>query len=646
MAKDELFRKLCTKPVLSIGWHLAHADSADDFATDPFGYADFGSHLDDRLHHLCQEVRSYRYRPRHLLGIDIPKSGLSVRPGNVLPVEESLLLHAIMYLLAQRLDSKLSPNVYSFRLHRDWQKRAKRGESLFKEGDEEIPFLKHKTVRKLDPFEAWYAAWPDFDKQTARAVHEFGCKFLTKTDISAYFENIDLRILETQLRSLLRRDEDAIFEILFRILDGWTRVTTTGTPIGRGIPQGEDVGRFLGNLYLIPLDAALDQFCRRHGGHWCRYMDDVKVMTKTEAQARESVFLINNVLRQLHLNLQGSKTRILTGEELDAEIYDPDGELVAGVIDEVQKLLPLTRSNSKQVTGELKKLSPLLPRFRKKSGKAVSQLDGDGSRLFRRMMTAYGMAARPHLIYPAFEALRQLPDLRILNKSLRYLTQQPVDRHDEITERLLKLIEDDGLLFPYQVAVVLDTFRHLHPASPWSVASRIRRYALDRKRFWYVQQKAGEAISYFPYREEYAATVAERLLGDEHPWVRRAGCLLLVRAPVEVVRNRVQKLICHPDHRLSRAALYWNRFITDPQFADQTLARFTKGNQNDRSFVFYIPAFYAIRCSPEPSIVARLSRTAAAFIASRSAKVRWHAEMLVEQCAWATQEHEAVAISA
>jgi hypothetical protein len=369
-------------------------------------------------------------------------------------------------------------------------------------------------------------------------------------------------------------------------------------------------------------------------------MDDVKVMTKTQTQAREAVFLINNSLRKLHLNLQGSKTRILTGKELNEEIDDPDGELVSGVIEEVQKLQPVTRSNTKQVTAALKKLSPLLPRFRRQSGKAVGQLDGDGSRIFRRMMTAFGMSGRPHLVKPALEALRQLPDLRILLKSLRYLMQQPYERHDDITERLLTLIEDDALLFPYQVAVVLDAFRFLHPADPMRIASRIRQYAFAVRRFWYVRQKAGEAISVFPYRESFAQTIAQQLIDDEHPWVRRSGCTLLVRAPVQFVRQRVQRLVYHPDHSVSRAALYWSRFINDTPFADQFLARFAKGHPTDRSFVFSIPGLYAVRCNDEKSVGARLAMTVKPFTASKSARLRWHAVNLMQQCAWATENSD------
>ena len=238
MAQNEMFKKLCRLETVNIGWHLAQNDSRDDFVTDPIGHSDFARNLRDRLAHLIEEVQNDRYRPRYLLEIDIPKSGLSVRPGNVLPIEEATLLHTIVFLLAPLLDKNLNKSVYSYRLHQDWDRRAKRGESLFREMDIEIPFLKKSTTRTINPFEAWYERWPAFERDASLAYTEEGFTHLTKTDIAAYFENIDLRTLELQIRNLLKRDEEKILQLLFRILEGWTRVTSTGTPIGRGIPLG------------------------------------------------------------------------------------------------------------------------------------------------------------------------------------------------------------------------------------------------------------------------------------------------------------------------------------------------------------------------------------------------------------------------
>ncbi len=528
MAQETLFRELCKANILKIGWNLAQLDSRDDFISDPVGYADFASSLTERLAHVLEEIRDNRYRPRHLIELDIPKSGLSVRPGNVLPIEEATILHSIVYLLAPRLDPLLSENVYSYRLHKDWTIRVKRGKSLFKDDEQELPFLKGKTIRRLSPFEPWYLAWPEFDRERIKAAREAGYSHLTRTDIASYFENIDLRLLEAQLRTLLPK-QGALMQLLMRILESWTRVTSTGTPIGRGIPQGNEASSFFGNIYLIPLDEALKKFCSRHDAHWFRYVDDVEVYSKDYQTARDVVFVINEELRALYLNLQGSKTEILSGAKLDKVRSSSESEAIEAVWSELERIDCRAVKNRRKVTSTLKNLKPILTRFRKGLPESAQNLSKRDSRVLRRLMTLYGRCGRTWLRKTAFSALEEPPNLRMLHKCLRYLRQMPYKEHEAISRQLLKLVEGETFPIPYHSAMVLETIRLMHSSNGGKgLAAQIRKYALSRKRDWTIRQKALECIASLQVREDHAVNLAKRYLKDEHPWVRRAALVLLV----------------------------------------------------------------------------------------------------------------------
>src|SRR5208283_656801 len=174
MAQDQLFKKLCRPEIIRIGWHLAQSDSRDDFVRDPVGHTDYASNLAIHINYLIEQLQAYRYRPRHLIEVDVPKSGLSVRPGNVLPIEEATILHSIIYLLAPKLDKKLDASVYSYRLHPEWEKKVKNGESLFREVNIVLPFLKNRTLRTISPFDAWYERWPAFEKDANNAAVKEG----------------------------------------------------------------------------------------------------------------------------------------------------------------------------------------------------------------------------------------------------------------------------------------------------------------------------------------------------------------------------------------------------------------------------------------------------------------------------------------
>lgn len=634
MAHDQLFKELCKPEIMRVGWHLAQADSRDDFVTDPIGHADFASNLDHRLQHLVEQVQTHRYRPRYLLEVDIPKSGLSVRPGNVLPIEEASLLHAIVYLLAPLLDKQLDKAVYSYRLHPDWKKRIKKPASLFRESDIEFPFLKRSTIRSISPFEAWYELWPDFEAEAIKACTEERYTHLTKTDIAAYFENIDLRLLENQIRSLLKREEDKILQVLFRILEGWTRVTSTGTPIGRGIPQGNEISSFLGNLYLVPLDRALSKFCKGRDAKWFRYVDDVKVFTKSERDAREAVFVINEALRALHLNLQGSKTDILSEDRLADELDNTDFELVDKTIDLVRKMKPKDPSDRKRITEHLKPLSTLVTRFRRGLPGSVTPLDGRENRLFRRLMTLYGFCERTHFMKPAFAAMTYLPDLRILNKTLSYVSHLDIRTHDETIKRLFELLESDELPFPYQRAMVLRAIANLHPSNPNRVASRIRAYCLKNKQHWVVVQKAIEAIVVYPYQTRYSFTLSIKYLRHEHPMVRRAACVMLTRSPKHELRKRLNELIYYADPGVNRLALYFQRLIRDKNFANQNLARIRKGSKSDFAFQRSLPHLYSLAATEEKGIAREVHHFITNYFLTKSPKNRWQREMLLELTKW------------
>ena len=634
MAHDQLFKELCKPETMRIGWYLAQADSRDDFVTDPIGHADFTSNLDHRLQHLVEQIQTYRYRPRYLLEIDIPKSGLSVRPGNVLPIEEASLLHAIVYLLAPLLDKRLDEAVYSYRLHPDWKKRIKKRGSLFREGDIEFPFLKRATIRSISPFEAWYELWPDFEAEATKACTEEGFTHLTKTDIASYFENIDLRILESQIRSLLKREEDQILQVLFRVLEGWTRVTSTGTPIGRGIPQGNEISSFLGNLYLVSLDRALIKFCKKRDAKWFRYVDDVKVFTKSEKEAREAVFVINEALRFLHLNLQGSKTDILSGDRLADELDNADFELIDKTMDLVRKMKPKNPSDRKQITKHLKPLSPLVAQFRRGLPGSVTSLDKKKNRLFRRLMTLYGFCERKHFIQPAFAAMMHLPDLRILNKTLVYVTHLDIRTHDDMIKRLFELLESDELPFPYQAAMVVRAIANLHPSNPSKVASRIKAYGLKNNQHWVVVQKAIEAIVVYPYQAKYALTLSKKYLRYDHPMVRRAACVLLIRSPVHALRKNLEELIYYADPGVNRLALYFQRLIRDKNFAKQNVARMRKGSKSDYTFQRSLPHLYAVAATEDKEIAREVYRVIKNYPSTKSQKNRWQREMLLERTKW------------
>jgi len=634
MPENALFRELCKPETLRIGWHLAQLDSRDDFVADPVSYEDFASNLSDRLGYIVREIRHQRYRPRYLTEIDVPKSGLGIRPGNVLPIDEAALLHAVVYVLAPKIDRRLSDHVYSYRLAKDWQKRVKRGRSMFREGDDEIPFLRGVTIRRIDPFEPWYSAWPEFDRQRIAAVKKRGYTHLTRTDIAAYFENIDLGLLDHFLRQIVP-NEPVLVSLLMRVLNSWTRVTSTGVPVGRGIPQGNEICSFLGNIYLRPLDRELTKFASRTGAEWLRYVDDVEVYTKNPDDARAVVLVINDTLRRLYLNLQGSKTEILTGRDLDRALARSESEVLDAAWEAIEALNQKDKAVGKKVTRILSNIRPIARRFRRGLPGSVRALSASDSRILRRAMTLWGYAGRPYLMKVAVATLTEPPEYRLLLKSLRYLEQQHPKSHDRIIDVLLGLLGGSVPLLPFHAAAILGTLRWLHPTeAKLNLARQITAYGFRRKAEWPVRQKALELLAVMPARPSTALRRAQNSLKHPHPFVRRAALLMLTRSSVQDVRTQVNRLIHDPDLAVSRLAGHWHRLINDRSAGETELARLKQAPRRDRTFVWHIPKLWVLRCSPELDIIIGLRSYLEFCEQSRSAKVRYHVRALRKQTDW------------
>ncbi len=513
-----------------------------------------------------------------------------------------------------------------------------KGRSLFQEVD--IPFLKKKTVQSVSPFEAWYERWPAFENDARQAYLSDQYTHLTKTDIFSFFEHIDLQRLHDLLHSLLKTREEKLLQLIFTILSGWTRVSNAGMPINRGIPQGNDVSSFLGNIFLIPLDRALSNFCRKRGGRWFRYVDDVKVYTNSEEHAREVVYEINKVLRQMHLNLQGGKTEILSGTELAKEHDNTKIDKVNEAFAKICKLSSKINSN-KKITKELKEISPYLSKFTTRLPNSVKDLEGKENRLFRRLLATYGAARRTRkgLNDTVYTAIIQLPDLRVLRSCLSYLLKQEIKNHSETVERLLDIVEKGKLLFPYQVALVLEAMVQLHPdKSPRSVASRVRAYALgeklNKKSDWFVVQKALEVIAVYPYREKHITNICLHYVKHEHPMVRRAAIMLLPRAPKAEARKYLLQFGCHPDPGVSRLAQYLLQFCSDTDYVRSQLSKIKRDHPPDNALIRRVYQLYAASATGIDDIAKEVFGITTILDKSVSPNIRWHRDQIRRRTDW------------
>ena len=157
---DRLFKKLCDINLLKKAWHLARIDAKNSFMRDPYDYNDFAFNLNGQLKLICQSLQNGTYHPHPLLRIDVPKGTYSVRPGSLIDIGDATVLHAIVLLIAPKLDKKLPDSVFSYR----YRPPSKKRKTIFKENEIiQHAFLKKRTIKRaIDIFDSWYENWPLF----------------------------------------------------------------------------------------------------------------------------------------------------------------------------------------------------------------------------------------------------------------------------------------------------------------------------------------------------------------------------------------------------------------------------------------------------------------------------------------------------
>ncbi|MEK6760173.1 MAG: hypothetical protein AABY51_10420, partial [Deltaproteobacteria bacterium] len=287
------------------------------------------------------------------------------------------------------------------------------------------------------------------------------------------------------------------------------------------------------------------------------------------------------------------------------------------------------------------------PLNRGRSTESVRGLKGKENRLFRRLLATYGIVGRSRkgLYDSVFAAISELPDLRVLRRCLIYLSRQNYNNHGQITERLLATLEKGELLFPYQIASVLEIMVQLHPEDHNTISSRVRRFALgsnlQKKMDWLIIQKALETIMTFPYKEEYITKISLHYINHNHPMVRRAAIVILSRAPKKEARKYLRSFTRHPDVGVSRLAQYLDRLCNERDFAPMELANFRRSKLTDISMVCRLPQLYAASATEDIEIAREVDKTLKEMKKLKSSKLQWHQKMIYKRIQWIFAERKA-----
>lgn len=269
-----------------LAWKRAKLDIPDRvFVRHPFEQSLIELNLEEWLTRIKEDVKSRTYHPHSLMLCDVPKGRGAVRPGSILRLSDAVMYAALV--------GACLPNIYQ---SVQWSQQTVDFSYTLSESHSEPQWI----VPEI-------GGWKTFQEDTLRRIDE-GVAWVIFADISAYYENIDISRVISDLRGC--GAERLAVDELSAMLNRWAQVT------GRGLPQGHAPSDILAKLYLNSVDLALVERGYQHA----RYVDDFRFYCSSEAEAKRALLEVTTILRRLGLNLHTSKTEILTSVEARAKI--------------------------------------------------------------------------------------------------------------------------------------------------------------------------------------------------------------------------------------------------------------------------------------------------------------------------------------
>ena len=226
----------------------------------------FERNLEANLRDLAGAVREGKFQPQPVRRVWIDKPGSKEkRPLGIPTVRDRVLQTALRFALEPIFEREFAAHSYGFRPNRGCKDALRRVDGLLKEG----------------------YTW------------------VVDADFKKYFDTIPRGPLLERVRGKVA--DGRVLELVEaylhqQVMDGMERWTPDG-----GTPQGAIVSPLLANIYLDPLDHAMQEA----GLEMVRYADDLVILCRSRAQAEEALERLRAWTAQAGLTLHPDKTRLV-----------------------------------------------------------------------------------------------------------------------------------------------------------------------------------------------------------------------------------------------------------------------------------------------------------------------------------------------
>jgi RNA-directed DNA polymerase len=262
-----LIDKVWAERTLSAAWRRVERKGGSG-GVDGESIRDFKREALTRLSSLSEQLLQGRYEPMAIRRVYIPKLGShELRPLGIPTIRDRVVQTALRSVIEPIFERDFSDHSYGFRPGRSTKDALKRVDGLLGEG------------------QTW----------------------VVDVDITRYFDTIPHGTLMQEIEKKIA--DGRVLNLIERYLkqDVLEATPSMVTDEGRGTPQGAVISPLLANIYLDPIDKAMES----EGYELVRYADDCVVLCRTQDEAERAMNRLRELMEGRGLTLHAEKTRLV-----------------------------------------------------------------------------------------------------------------------------------------------------------------------------------------------------------------------------------------------------------------------------------------------------------------------------------------------